>query len=90
MVVKKIAEGEVRRLAGLERRIDRLWMLRLWMEDQLDLLAGLLLEGGDDLLDRLLLLGVVALVPPDDEIGAAAARKTRASRCMALTPRGFL
>ena len=39
------------------------------MEDQLDLLAGVLAEGGDDLLDRLVLLGVIALVPPHDEIG---------------------
>jgi hypothetical protein len=40
------------------------------MEDQLDLFASLLLEGGDDLPDRLLLLGVVALIPPDHEVGA--------------------
>ena len=39
------------------------------MEDEFDLLAGLLLESRNDLPDRLVLLRVVAFVPPDDEIG---------------------
>jgi hypothetical protein len=39
------------------------------MEDQLDLLAGILLECGDELPDRIVFLGVVALIPPRDEIG---------------------
>jgi hypothetical protein len=82
MVVKIVAEGEVRRLAGLERRIDRLWMLVPWMQDQLDLLAGLLLEGGDDLPDRLVLLRVVALIPPHDEVGGPSAeRRHHEHRC---------
>ena len=41
--------------------------------NELDLLAGLLLEGGDDLLDRRVLLLVEALVPPDDEVGGPGA-----------------
>lgn len=39
------------------------------MEDELDLLAGLLLGGGNDLPDRLVLLRVVAFISPDDEVG---------------------
>ena len=51
------------------------------MEDQLDLLAGLLLEGGDDLLDRLVLLGVVALVPPHHEVGGVRAERRQDEHC---------
>ena len=80
IVVKNEAEGEVGRLAGLERRRDRRRMLVPWMEDQLDLLAGLLLEGGDDLLDRLVLLGVVALLPPHDEVGGPRAERRQHER----------
>jgi hypothetical protein len=36
---------------------------------ELDILAGLLLEGGDDILDRLVLVRVVALVLPHHEVG---------------------
>jgi hypothetical protein len=50
------------------------------MEDQLDLLAGFLLEGGDDLPDRIVFLGVVALVPPDDEIGGVCAQRRQNER----------
>ena len=45
------------------------------MEDELDLLAGLLLEGGDDLPERRLLLGVEALFPPHHEVGGAGRRR---------------
>jgi hypothetical protein len=75
MIVKKVAESEVGRLADLERRLDRLWKVVPWMEDQLNLPAGLLLEGGDDLLDRLVLLRGVALVPPHDEVGGVGAER---------------
>ena len=50
------------------------------MEDELDLLAGLLLEGGDDLLDRLVLLGVVALIPPHHEVGGLRAERRHGER----------
>ena len=45
------------------------------MKDQLDLLAGVLLEGGDDLPDRLVLLRVLALIPPHDEVGGPGAER---------------
>ena len=61
--------------SGLDRRHDRVGKLLLGMEDKLDPLAGLLLEGRDDLPDRLVLLGGVALVPPHDEVGAAGAER---------------
>jgi hypothetical protein len=35
------AEREIGRLARLQRRRNRLWMLRFWMEDQLDMLPVL-------------------------------------------------
>jgi hypothetical protein len=71
------AEGEGGRLSGLARRHDRVRKLLLGMEDEVDLLARLLLEGGDDLPDRLVLLRVVAFIPPDDEIGAPSAKRRR-------------
>ena len=36
---------------------------------ELDLLAALLLKGGDDFPDRLVLLGVEPLLPPHHEVG---------------------
>ena len=48
--------------------------------DELDLLAGLLLEGGDDLRDRLVLLGVEALLPPDHEVGGPGAERRQDDR----------
>ena len=45
------------------------------MEDEFDLLAGVLLEGGDDLPDRLVLLGVEPLLPPHHEIGGPCAER---------------
>ena len=45
------------------------------MENELDLLAGLLLEGGDDLPDRRVLLGVVPLLPPHHEVGGPGAER---------------
>ena len=50
------------------------------MEDELDLLAGLLLEGGDDLPDRLVLLGVVPLLPPHHEVGGLRAERRQNER----------
>ena len=48
--------------------------------DELDLLAGLLLEGGDDLRDRRVLLGVEPLLPPDDEVGGPGAERRQDER----------
>ena len=50
------------------------------MEDELDLLAGLLLEGGDDLPDRRVLLGVESLLPPDHEVGGPGAERRQDER----------
>ena len=69
------AEGEVGRLPGLDRRYELVRKLLFGMEDELDLLARLLLEGRDDLPDRLVLLRVVALIPPHDEVGGLGAER---------------
>jgi hypothetical protein len=70
------AEDVVRRLSGLDRCHHLVRKLLLGMENELDLLAGLFLEGRDDLPDGLVLLGVAAFVPPDDESAALAASGT--------------
>jgi hypothetical protein len=69
------AEGEVGRLTGLDRRYELVRKLLLGMEDVVYLFARILLDGGDDLPDRLVILGVVAFIPPDDEIGAPSAER---------------
>jgi hypothetical protein len=74
------AEGEVGRLPGLDRRYELVRKLRFGMEDEFDLLARLLLEGRDDLPDRLVLLRVVAFVPPHDEIGGASVERRENER----------
>ena len=58
---------------GLERRLDLVRKLCLGIQDKLDLLAAPLLERCDHLPDRLALLGIVALVPPHDEVGGPGA-----------------
>jgi hypothetical protein len=45
------------------------------MECEFDLLAGVLLEGGDDLRDRLVLLGIEPLLPPHNEVGGLGAER---------------
>jgi hypothetical protein len=50
------------------------------MERKFDLLVGLLLECGDDLRDRLVLLRVEALLPPHHEIGTAGAERRHGKR----------
>ena len=45
------------------------------MEGELDLLAGVLLEGRDDLPERLVLLGVVPLLPPHHQVGGFCAER---------------
>ena len=45
------------------------------IEDELDLVAGLLLEGDDGLADRLVLPGVPAILPPDDKVGRPGAQR---------------
>jgi hypothetical protein len=50
------------------------------MEGELDLLAGLLLERGNDLPERHILLGMEALIPPDDEVGGPGAGQRQHER----------
>jgi hypothetical protein len=53
--------GEVRWAAGLERRHDLLGKLPLFVEADLDLSASPLLEDGDHIRDRLVLLRIESL-----------------------------
>src|SRR5690242_21952526 len=50
------------------------------VEGELDLLAGLPLERGDQLPDRLVLGGVEPFRPPDDEVGGAGAERHQDER----------
>jgi hypothetical protein len=73
-----VTEGgvqEVRRPPRLERRLDLVADLILSGLDEFDFLAGLLLDRGDNFPDRLVHLRVDALLPPDDEVGAASAER---------------
>jgi hypothetical protein len=74
MLRKIEAEGEVGRPPGRERRLDLVRKL-VGIQNKLDLLAAVLLERCDDLPDRLLLLWVIALIPPDDEVGGLRAER---------------
>ena len=47
---------------------------------ELDPLAALLLKGGDQLPERLVLLSVESLGPPDDEVGGAGAERRQDER----------
>ena len=74
------AKGEVGRLPCLERCLDFVRQLGLRIEDELDLLTCVLLEGGDDLPYRLVLLRVEPLFPPHHEIGGAGAERRQRER----------
>jgi hypothetical protein len=50
-------KNEVGRLSGRKRRRDLLRKSRLRFKAEFDRLAAVLLEGGDDLADRLIFLG---------------------------------
>ena len=50
------------------------------MEDELDPFAAVLLEGGHDLPDRLILLGVEPLLPPHHEVGGPGAERRQHDR----------
>ena len=56
-----------------QRRLGFVEHLILCGLDELDLLARALLEGGDDLADRLVFLGIESLLPPHDEVGGLCA-----------------
>jgi hypothetical protein len=50
-------------------------------KDELDLFAGILLEGGDDLPERCGLRRGGPLVPPHHEIGSLSAERRQHQRC---------
>jgi hypothetical protein len=63
---------------GFERGLEVGQKLLLHIKDELNLFAGLLLEGGDDLPDRRILLRVLSLFPPHHEVsGPGAGRRNR-------------
>jgi hypothetical protein len=78
--VKQEAEGEVGRPVGFERGYDLVRKLLQGIGGDLDPLAGLLLESGDDLPDRLVLLRIVALLPPHHEVGGVRAKRRQHER----------
>src|SRR5262245_37050278 len=59
----------------LKRGRDFAWKLRIRVEDDLDLLAGLLLESGDSLSDSRVRLGAVSVFPPQHEVGGLRAER---------------
>ena len=65
---------------GFERSQEVGQKLLLHIKDELNLLAGLLLEGGHDFPDRLVLLGVLTPLPPDHEVGGAGAERRQDDR----------
>jgi hypothetical protein len=75
VVAQLATEGEVGRLARLQRRHDVVRKLVLWELDEFDLLAGILLEDGDDFPKGRVLLGVVTLVPPHHKVGGLCAER---------------
>jgi hypothetical protein len=80
VTAKTGAEGEVGRLARLERGRHLVEHLILCGLHEIDLLAGLLLEGGDDLPDRFVLLGIKPLFPPHHEVGGGCAERRHDQR----------
>jgi hypothetical protein len=75
-----IAESEVGRPTGLERRLDLFRKLLPRIEAKFGVLAAVLLEGRDDLCDRFVLLGLNALLPPDHEVSGAGAERRQGER----------
>ena len=69
----KGAEQEVGRRARLKGALGLLQGLILCWLDELDLFAGLLLEGCDDFAERLIRLGIEAPFPPHHEVGGPGA-----------------
>jgi hypothetical protein len=65
-------------MTGLEHRLDLGRLLRQRQEGDLDLLAGLLLEGGDHLGKRLVLLRINALLPRHHEVGGLCPERSHA------------
>jgi hypothetical protein len=75
------AEQEVGRLPRLDCGLNLVRQIGLLVKDQLDLLAGLLLERGDGLPNGLILVGIEALLPPDYEVSALGSERRHGERC---------
>jgi hypothetical protein len=80
IVVRVRAEQEIRWLPSRNRG-ERLGLniIEGWLFE-LDLFSGLLLEGGDDFPDRLVLLRVEPLLPPHHEVGGVCAERRYCER----------
>jgi hypothetical protein len=74
------AEQEVGRLPDRKCCLGFVEHFVLGGLNELDVLASLLLEGGDDLPDRLVLLGVIPLLPPHHEVGGLGAERRQDER----------
>jgi hypothetical protein len=81
VVVRVDAEQEIGRLSGRNRGDDLGFDVVVRRQIELDLLPAMLLEGGDDLPDRRILLGVEALLPQHDEVGGLCAEGRHDDRC---------
>jgi hypothetical protein len=71
---------EIGRLPRLEGCSGLVAHLILAVQDEVDLLAAVLLEGRDDLPNRLVLPGMGPLLPPDDEAGGVGGERGRGER----------
>src|SRR5262247_3038338 len=63
-------------MAGVECRRDSVRKTLIGMEDELDVITGTLLKGGDDLPDGIVFLVQISLLPPHHEVSGL-----RAERC---------
>jgi hypothetical protein len=79
-VLSNLAEQKVGRPPRVDRRLDRGGLLVDVLSDELDLLAALALECGDQLMDCRILRGGEALLPPHDEVGGTCAERRHGKR----------
>jgi hypothetical protein len=71
---------EIGRLARLKGCSGLVAHLILAVQDELDLLAAVLLEGRDDLPNRFVLPGMGPLLPPHHKVGGASVERGRGER----------
>ena len=71
---------KVGRAPGRERHLGFVEDFILRGLDELDLLAALLLQRGDDLRDSLVFLRIEALLPPHHEVGGLTAERCHCER----------
>jgi hypothetical protein len=75
--IEQEAIRQIGRLPGRQRRQHLARHVLVCVIDELDVFAGLFLVGGDQLVELLVLFRIVALVPPDHEIGGECRRRQR-------------